>query len=113
MLIKGKSIVIAGEHQPVSIGACDLAHAINAALGNVGSTVVADRIANRSANRSIRSLRSIRTGRRDLNAGKVEALVIDRRSIRSTTRRCLPATRLSSSAMNKVGTARSYGVVQR
>ncbi|MBO0719298.1 MAG: TAT-variant-translocated molybdopterin oxidoreductase [Blastocatellia bacterium] len=35
---RGKSIVIAGEHQPASVHA--IAHAINNALGNIGETVV-------------------------------------------------------------------------
>jgi MoCo/4Fe-4S cofactor protein with predicted Tat translocation signal len=34
---KGKSIVVAGDHQPAAVHA--IAHAINAALGNVGKTV--------------------------------------------------------------------------
>ena len=35
---KGKSIVVAGEHQPPAVHA--IAHAINSALGNIGTTVI-------------------------------------------------------------------------
>jgi molybdopterin-containing oxidoreductase family iron-sulfur binding subunit len=67
----GKSIVIAGEHQPASVHA--IALAINAALGNLGATVIAtDSIEAKPADQiaSITELVS------EMNAGKVEALII-------------------------------------
>jgi len=67
----GSSIVIAGEFQPPEVHA--LAHAMNAALGNVGKTVMyTDPI---EAN-PVDGLQSIRELVADMNAGKVEALLI-------------------------------------
>jgi len=68
---KGASIVIAGEHQPPIVHA--LAHAINAALGNTGKTVTyTDSIEANPVNQ-IESLRDLVN---DLNAGKVDFLII-------------------------------------
>ncbi len=67
----GKSIVIAGEHQPESVHA--IAHAINSALGNAGSTVVyTDPIESNPVNQwaSISELIA------DMNAERVDLLLI-------------------------------------
>lgn len=72
----GRSLVIAGDHQPPIIHA--LAHAMNAALGNVGKTVtyhepvVAD-TAGANARTQIDGLRELV---RDIDAGAVQCLVI-------------------------------------
>jgi molybdopterin-containing oxidoreductase family iron-sulfur binding subunit len=67
----GASIVIAGEFQPAEVHA--LAHAMNAALGNVGKTVIyTDPI---EAN-PVDAMQSLRELVGDMNAGKVEALLI-------------------------------------
>jgi MoCo/4Fe-4S cofactor protein with predicted Tat translocation signal len=68
---RGSSIVIAGEHQPPFVHA--LAHAINAALGNVGKTVVYTESIEASPVNQLESLRDLVN---DLNAGKVDFLVI-------------------------------------
>jgi molybdopterin-containing oxidoreductase family iron-sulfur binding subunit len=68
---KGSSVIIPGDHQPPVVHA--LAHAMNAALGNVGKTVVyTDPVhANTSSqNDSLKELVS------DMRAGKVDLLVI-------------------------------------
>src|SRR5919202_4090126 len=68
---RGKSIVIPGEYAPPAIHA--LAHAMNAALGNVGQTVVyTDPI---DAN-PINQVESLRELVRDIDAGQVEMLVM-------------------------------------
>ncbi|MCI0664066.1 MAG: TAT-variant-translocated molybdopterin oxidoreductase, partial [Acidobacteria bacterium] len=67
----GKSIVIAGEHQPAQVHA--IAHAINIALGNTDRTIVyTDPI---EAN-PVNQLSSISELARDLNAERVDLLVI-------------------------------------
>ncbi|HLK62781.1 MAG TPA: TAT-variant-translocated molybdopterin oxidoreductase [Bryobacteraceae bacterium] len=68
---KGASLVIAGEHQPASVHA--LAHAMNAALGNVGKTVFyTDPI---EANQ-VDQLASLQELVKDLDSGTVELLLI-------------------------------------
>jgi molybdopterin-containing oxidoreductase family iron-sulfur binding subunit len=64
-------IVIAGEQQPPVVHA--LAHAMNAALGNAGTTVYYTEPLEASPVNEIESLRELVN---DLNAGKVDALVI-------------------------------------
>jgi molybdopterin-containing oxidoreductase family iron-sulfur binding subunit len=67
----GKSIVIAGEHQPASVHA--LAHSINNALGNVGNTLYyTDPIEVNPVDQTA----SISELVGEMNAGKVELLVI-------------------------------------
>ncbi len=68
---RGSSIVIAGEHQPPFVHA--LAHAMNAALGNVGRTVVYTESVEPSPVNQLESLRDLVN---DLNAGQVDFLVI-------------------------------------
>jgi MoCo/4Fe-4S cofactor protein with predicted Tat translocation signal len=68
---RGSSIVIAGEHQPPFVHA--LAHAINAALGNVGETVVYTESIEANPVNQLESLRDLVN---DLNAGQVDFLVI-------------------------------------
>src|SRR5207244_3550473 len=68
---KGASIVLAGDEQPPFVHGC--AHALNAALGNVGNTVFyTDPI---EAN-SIDQTQSLRELVGDIDAGKVDTLVI-------------------------------------
>jgi len=68
---RGKSIVIAGAHQPPVVHA--LAFAINGALGNVGSTMYyTDPIEESPVNQT----ESLRQLARDMEAGAVQALII-------------------------------------
>ncbi|MBZ5694034.1 MAG: TAT-variant-translocated molybdopterin oxidoreductase [Acidobacteriia bacterium] len=68
---RGSSLVIAGEQQSAFVHA--LAHAINAALGNVGKTVVYTESIEANPVNQLESLRDLVN---DLNAGRVEMLVI-------------------------------------
>ena len=68
---RGASIVIAGEHQPPAVHA--LAHAINEALGNVGSTVFHTQTAEAEPVDQEESLRDLVA---DMNGGKVDLLFI-------------------------------------
>jgi molybdopterin-containing oxidoreductase family iron-sulfur binding subunit len=68
---RGTSLVIAGDHQPPSVHA--VAHAMNAALGNAGQTVVYTQPAEAEP---VDQLASIRDLVADMNAGKVDVLVI-------------------------------------
>ena len=69
---KGKSIVIAGAHQPPVVHA--IAHAINATLGNVGQTVVyIEPLSPNSDKLQVDQLRELIA---DIDAGRVKMLVI-------------------------------------
>jgi len=68
---RGRSIVIAGDQQPPDVHA--LAHAINAALGNVGQTVLYTEPAVARPEVQLDSLRALLD---DMRAGKVEVLLI-------------------------------------
>ena len=68
---RGRSLVIAGEGQPPAVHA--LAHAMNQALGNAGKTVVYTQTAEAEP---VNQLESIRDLVADMNAGKVDLLVI-------------------------------------
>ena len=68
---KGSSLILAGEHQPPIIHA--LAHAMNQALGNFGSTVT---FAEPLEANPIDQMASLGELAQDLNAGAVEVLVI-------------------------------------
>ncbi|HVS30920.1 MAG TPA: TAT-variant-translocated molybdopterin oxidoreductase [Thermoanaerobaculia bacterium] len=68
---RGASIVIAGEDQPPAVHA--LAHALNSALGNIGSTVL---ITDPVEVAPVNQLESIRQLVTDMNAGAVQTLVI-------------------------------------
>jgi MoCo/4Fe-4S cofactor protein with predicted Tat translocation signal len=68
---RGKSLVIAGDSQPPTVHA--LAHVMNQALGNVGKTVVYTQTAEAEP---VSQLESIRDLVADMNAGKVDLLVI-------------------------------------
>jgi len=68
---RGSSLVIAGEQQPAFVHA--LAHAMNAALGNVGKTVAYTESIEASPVNQLESLRDLVN---DLNAGRVELLLI-------------------------------------
>ena len=68
---RGSCLVVAGEQQPPVVHA--LAHAMNAALGNVGKTVFYTEPLEANPVNQIESLRDLVS---DLNAGKVGTLVI-------------------------------------
>jgi MoCo/4Fe-4S cofactor protein with predicted Tat translocation signal len=68
---RGRSLVIAGDGQPPSVHA--LAHAMNQALGNAGATVVYTQTAEAEPVNQLDSLRDLVA---DMNAGKVDVLVI-------------------------------------
>ena len=68
---RGRSVVIAGDSQPAVVHA--LAHAMNGALGNAGRTVVYMQTAEAEP---VDQLASIRDLVADMNAGKVDLLVI-------------------------------------
>src|SRR5438876_2109600 len=68
---RGSSVVIAGDHQPPAVHA--LAHAMNAALGNVGRTVVYTDPVDANPVNQTESLRDLVS---DMRAGKVDLLVI-------------------------------------
>lgn len=69
---KGKSIVIAGDHQPPMVHA--LAHAMNSALGNVGTTVIyTDPLV---ANAETTQLEQLRSLIQEIEGGQVKMLVI-------------------------------------
>lgn len=69
---KGKSIVIAGDHQPPMVHA--LAHAMNNALGNVGTTVIyTDPLV---ANADTTQLEQLRSLIQEIDGGQVKMLVI-------------------------------------
>jgi len=68
---KGASLVVAGEHQPAEVHA--LAHAINAALGNVGTTLYYTESVEAHPVNNLDSLRDLCA---DIEAGKVETLLI-------------------------------------
>ena len=68
---KGASVIIAGDQQPPAVHA--LAHAMNAALGNVGKTVVYTDPVDANPVNQTESLRDLVS---DMRAGKVDLLVI-------------------------------------
>ena len=68
---KGASLVVAGEQQPSEVHA--LAHAVNAALGNVGTTLYYTGPVEANPVNHLESLRELCS---DIEAGKVETLVI-------------------------------------
>jgi MoCo/4Fe-4S cofactor protein with predicted Tat translocation signal len=68
---RGASLVVAGEQQPAAVHA--LAHAINAALGNVGTTLYYTDPVETEPESNLESLRQLCA---DMGAGKVETLVI-------------------------------------
>ncbi|MES1254685.1 MAG: TAT-variant-translocated molybdopterin oxidoreductase, partial [Acidobacteriota bacterium] len=68
---RGSSVVIAGETQPPAVHA--LAHAMNAALGNAGTTVVYTDPVEAEPVDHVQSLHDLVA---DMNAGKVVALVV-------------------------------------
>ena len=68
---RGRSLVVAGDEQPAAVHA--LAHAMNQALGNVGHTVVYTTPAEAEPVNQLDSLRDLVA---DMNAGKVDVLVI-------------------------------------
>ncbi len=68
---RGKSIVIAGDEQPAAVHA--LAHAMNAALGNVGTTVIyTDPIAANAGNQTA----ALAELMKEVDSGAVEVLVV-------------------------------------
>ena len=68
---RGAAIVVAGEEQPAVVHA--IAHAINSAYGNIGSTVLVTDPAEVAPTNQVASLMELV---RDMNAGAVKALII-------------------------------------
>ena len=68
---RGSSVVMAGEEQPAAVHA--LAHALNAALGNVGKTVYYTEPLEANQINGMESLRKLVN---DINGGKVQMLLI-------------------------------------
>jgi MoCo/4Fe-4S cofactor protein with predicted Tat translocation signal len=68
---RGSSLVIAGDHQPPAVHA--LAHALNNQLGNIGTTVFYTDPVDANPVNQLESIRDLVT---DINAGKVDLLVI-------------------------------------
>jgi MoCo/4Fe-4S cofactor protein with predicted Tat translocation signal len=68
---RGASIVIAGDEQPMMVHA--IAHAINAQLGNIGSTVHVTDPLEVNPVHQVQSLHQLVS---DMNAGRVQALII-------------------------------------
>ncbi|HEX8236452.1 MAG TPA: TAT-variant-translocated molybdopterin oxidoreductase [Abditibacteriaceae bacterium] len=68
---RGRSLVVAGSHQPAAVHA--LAHAMNDALGNVGATVEYSDPIEAAPTDQVRGLQTLVA---DMNAGRVEMLVI-------------------------------------
>src|ERR1700678_1374517 len=68
---RGTSLVLAGEEQPPAVHA--LAHAMNAALGNIGKTVYYTEPLEANPVNGIESLRDLVN---DINAGKVDLLIM-------------------------------------
>ena len=68
---RGESLVIAGDQQPPEVHA--LAHAINAALGNVGTTVIYTEPVEARATNQVKEIAALVD---ELNASQVELLVI-------------------------------------
>jgi len=68
---QGKCLVVAGEHQPASLHA--LVHEINAALGNVGTTLYYTQPVEAQPVNHLESLRELCA---DIDAGKVDTLLI-------------------------------------
>ena len=68
---RGRSLVVAGDGQPPAVHA--LAHAMNQALGNVGATVVYTQTAEAEPVNQLDSLRELVA---DMNAGRVDLLII-------------------------------------
>jgi molybdopterin-containing oxidoreductase family iron-sulfur binding subunit len=90
---RGRSLVIAGDAQPPDVHA--LAHAMNEVLGNVGRTVVYTESVEAEP---INQLDSIRDLAADMNAGKVDVLVI----LGGNPVYTAPADLKFADAMNKV-----------
>jgi MoCo/4Fe-4S cofactor protein with predicted Tat translocation signal len=68
---KGTSLILAGDHQPAVVHA--LAHAMNATLGNVGTTLFCTQPVEE---RPVNHLESLRELCADMDAGKVDTLVM-------------------------------------
>ncbi len=68
---KGKSLVVAGNNQPPAVHA--LAHAMNAALGSVGTTVIYTETAEEADKTQVEQLREL-IG--DIDGGRVKMLVV-------------------------------------
>jgi len=90
---RGTSLVIAGDHQSASVHA--LAHAMNASLGNAGQTVVYTRPVEAEPVDQLASLRDLVA---DMNAGKVDVLLI----VSGNPAYSAPADLKFADALNKV-----------
>ena len=68
---RGASIVVAGDEQPAQVHC--LAHRINTALGNIGSTITCSAPAGANPGNQLQSLRELND---EMNSGRVELLVM-------------------------------------
>jgi molybdopterin-containing oxidoreductase family iron-sulfur binding subunit len=100
---RGRSLVVAGDGQPPVVHA--LAHAMNAALGNVGATVVYTNTSEALATNQLASLRELAG---EMNAGTVEFLLI----IGANPVYTAPADLKFSEAMEKVAVRAHVGLYE-
>jgi molybdopterin-containing oxidoreductase family iron-sulfur binding subunit len=100
---RGTSLVVAGDRQPAAVHA--LAHAMNAALGNVGATVAyADPVVADSTG-EVESLKALA---QDLHAGAVDTLVI----IGGNPVYCAPADVRFAAGLSKVAFSIRHGLYE-
>ncbi|MGE3176475.1 MAG: TAT-variant-translocated molybdopterin oxidoreductase, partial [Vicinamibacterales bacterium] len=97
---KGRSLVVAGDAQPAAVHA--LAHAMNAALGNVGTTVVYTEPVIASPVDQVQSLKDLVSA---MNAGTVDMLVI----VGANPVYTAPADLTFAAALDKVPLRIHYG----
>jgi len=98
---RGRSVVIAGNNQPAEVHALVLA--INSALGNIGQTVLVTEAVEATPADSLQSLKNLVA---DMNAGRVDTLVV----VGSNPVYTAPADLKFLDAFKKVGTRIRLGL---